>query len=816
MPAATVPASTKKSRRKKRPTIPRTHKPEGMSLEQWQIGLRREFGRAQKFRLQNLDGNEIFSDYLLANPQTARTYRISIRGNRPGDNHCTCPDFSINTLGTCKHIEFTLAKLERRRGAKATLKAGFRPPFTEIYLRYGANRHLVLRHGAESPSDLTARVADFIDEHNVVRTDKLDQFDDFLEELRKGDHEVRCHEDALTFVAQSRDRRRLQERVDQLFPRGVNDPAWKNLLRIELFPYQRKGALFVARAGRSLLADDMGLGKTIQALAATEILTRAAGIERVLVVTPTSLKHQWKREIEKFTDRSAVVIEGGARSRRAAYADDSFFKITNYETLQTDADLITAWSADLVIIDEAQRIKNWKTRTAKTVKQLQSQHAIVLTGTPLENRLEELHSIVEFVDRYHLGPSFRFLADHQQLDEDGRVVGYRNLSSISKTLEPILLRRTKDQVLTELPKRMEEHLFLPMTPEQMAHHEENRSIVARIVQRWRRTKYLSEADQRRLTCALQNMRMSCNSTYLLDPATDFGTKVDEMMSRLDELLETRDTKVVIFSQWVRSHELLSNRLNERRRKFVLLHGGVPGHKRSDIISRFKDESDCRVFLSTDAGGVGLNLQNASAVLNMDQPWNPAVLEQRIGRVHRLGQTKPVQVMHFVARETIEHSMLDLIRFKRSLFTGVLDGTQDQVFMGGTRLKKFMDGVDAATSAIPVDVRSAPVSAELPQPAPAQDDNYSQLISTMVGLGKSLLENLSQAIAPRTDGGQQRMGNEVWSVENDPSSGKPCLKIPIPSPEILGRANIWLQAVAGALRGSTQTDSSAKPQDIAQR
>ena len=219
------------------------------------------------------------------------------------------------------------------------------------------------------------------------------------------------------------------------------------------------------------------------------------------------------QEIEKFTDRSAVVVEGLLARRAELYAAPSFYKITNYDVIHRDLDAIRQWQPDVVILDEAQRIKNWKTRTAQSVKRLESKYAIVLTGTPLENRLEELHSIVEFVDRFRLGPMFRFLAEHQHVDEAGRVVGYRNLSKISETLGAILIRRTKDKVLQELPERMEKRFFVPMTKEQMDYHEENREIVARIVQKWRRYGFLAEADQLRMRIALQNMRMSCNSTY---------------------------------------------------------------------------------------------------------------------------------------------------------------------------------------------------------------------------------------------------------------------------------------------------------------
>src|SRR5258708_1807321 len=219
----------------------------------------------------------------------------------------------------------------------------------------------------------------------------------------------------------------------------------------------------------------MGLGKTIQALAAAEIMARHYGVERVLIVCPTSLKHQWEREIVRFTDRQALVV-GGLRARREQQyaARSGFFTITNYDTVHADLDLIARWSPDLVILDEAQRIKNWNTRTARSVKRIASPYAIVLSGTPLENRLEELVSIVGFVDRHRLGPTFRFLHEHQILDEFGKVVGYRDLDRIGKTLAPVLIRRTKDQVLTQLPKRLDKNLFVPMTPQQRVHHEENR------------------------------------------------------------------------------------------------------------------------------------------------------------------------------------------------------------------------------------------------------------------------------------------------------------------------------------------------------
>ncbi len=661
----------KRSAVKRNRGLSRLRKPAEMSLEEWQVALRRDFGRTQKFRVKNLGAEPVFSEFEVANPETKRTYRVAIRGRALGENYCSCPDFAVNTLGTCKHIEHVLGRLERRPGAKKALALGHQPPYSEVYLQYGARREVVFHPGTECPPALRRLADRYFDAQGRLKPESYARFNEFMQKAQSNGHEFRCYNDALGYIANVRDQALLAERVAAAFPQGIRSPAWKKLLKTNLFPYQREGALIAAKAGRCLIADDMGLGKTIQAIAAVEILARTAGVERVLVVAPTSLKHQWRQEIEKFTGRSATVVEGMTARRAELYAADSFYKLTNYDVIHRDAEAIRRWRPDLVILDEAQRIKNWKTRTAQCVKQLDSKFALVLTGTPLENRLEELHSIVEFVDRFRLGPLFRFLDKHQHVDEAGRVVGYRNLSDISKTLEAILIRRTKDKVLQELPERMEKRFFVPMTEQQMAHHEENRETVARVVQKWRRYGFLSEADQLRMRIALQNMRMSCNSTYLLDQQTDYGVKADELIDLLGEVFEDPESKVVVFSQWVRMHELVVRRIERRKWGHVFFHGGVPGPARKGLIHQFKEDRDCRLFLSTDAGGVGLNLQNASAVVNLDQPWNPAVLEQRIGRVHRLGQHRPVRVVHFIAQGTIEEGMLGLLAFKKSMFAGVL-------------------------------------------------------------------------------------------------------------------------------------------------
>ncbi len=303
------------------------------------------------------------------------------------------------------------------------------------------------------------------------------------------------------------------------------------------------------------------------------------------------------------------------------------------------------------------------------------------------------------------------------------------------------------------------------------------------------------------------MRMACNSTWLLDHETDHGHKVDELMTVLDELLEDPSAKAVVFSQWLGTHELIVRRLGhadgQRPWGHVLFNGSVPGDRRGALIERFHDDADCRLFLSTDAGGVGLNLQHAAAVVvNMDMPWNPAVLEQRIGRVHRMGQTRGVQVVDFVGQGSIEEGMLSVLAFKKSLFAGVLDGGDNEVFLQGTRLSKFMDSVDKVTAAMgEMEVTAVPERAELASAAepahesahePAQElapaaDPWSPLIDA----GLQLIQTLAQ---PRDAAG----GSPAW-IERDPQTGRDVLKLPLPEPATVRRLADALGDLLAGLR-----------------
>ncbi|MEI7599367.1 MAG: DEAD/DEAH box helicase [Aestuariivirga sp.] len=807
--------------------LSRTHAPAGLSPLDWQRGLRRQFGREQAFGMENLGGEPFFSEFRITNPASKSGYRVAIRGLGPGGNFCSCPDYATSELGTCKHIEFTLARLLKRRGAKKAFAEGRQPAFSELYLRNDGRRCVHFRAGTDCPPVLAKAAAGLFDagRNGMLAEKRFGELEHFMAAASKSGHELRAYDDALDFVAGRRDEERRVLVLERLFPQGAADPKMTNLLKVPLYPYQAEGALFAVRAGRALIGDDMGLGKTIQAVAAAEILARHFGTSKVLVICPTSLKYQWQSEIMRYSGRqgenAARVLAGGRAQRQKDYALDDFCKITNYEKLKPDLDLITAWAPDLVIVDEAQRVKNWNTIAARALKRIDSPYAIVLTGTPLENKLEELISIVQFVDQHRLGPTWKLLHEHQVKDEAGRVTGYTGLEKIGQTLAPIMIRRRKSEVLRQLPSRTDQNLLVPMTQMQMLYHQENADVVARIVQRWRKTRFLSDKDQRRLTCALQNMRMSCNSTYLLDRESDHGVKADELAALLDDLFVQPQAKAVVFSQWTRTQDIVIRRLEAREFGYVSFHGGVPPEKRLALVEQFRDDPACRVFLSTDAGSTGLNLQHASTLVNMDLPWNPAILEQRIARIHRLGQKRPVQIINFVSKGTIEEGMLSVLAFKRSLSAGILDGGTGEISFGGSRLNRFMKDVENVTGSMGEGEAMTPAE-EARNFVAADDAGSVENVDAIVNIGagetataridgagasprdagpdpwQALVQVGAQFIAALAAANDPNAPAHPW-IERDPATGAQNLKVPLPPPETARQLANVLSALADSMR-----------------
>lgn len=696
-------------------------------LREEQIDLRRERARAGRFRISKLDGKGYFGTYSVANPTTKGQYKVSIRGFDVGDNRCSCPDYKSNTLGTCKHIEAVLATVAaeapanvRRRKAAVT-----RP---EVILDYGERLTLRLRLPARHSDDLAQLARGFFDDRGVWKAG--DDFAAFEDAARQVPEEISIDPEAYDFIDRAIELHVMAERerewLAELDAGTVPEPL-RDLLKVPVYDYQLRGAVFAACRGRCILGDDMGLGKTVQALAAAEILARVRRIQSVLVIAPASVKYQWADEIRRLTDRSVQVIDGDRGERTLVYGRPAFYRLVNYEQATRDLEGLNAHGNDMVVLDEAQRIKNWEAKTSRAVKKLRSRYALVLTGTPLENKLEELYSIVQFVDDRRLGPAFQFLHDHRIENDEGRLVGYRHLDAIRDKLAPIFLRRTRADVATQLPERIDSVRYVEMAAEQRTPYDEQRRALVRLISR----PFLTDLDRKRILSCLTNMRLICDSTFLFDKATHVSPKIDEFGELMTELLANPDHKAVVFSQWESMLQEAAAALDRRGIRYALLHGRIPGPERRGIIERFRTDRDCRIFLSTDAGGTGLNLQNAETVIHLETPWNPAVHEQRVGRVHRIGQNRPVSVYSLVTRGTIEERVLQIAQKKRDLFASIFGGDGNEFDLESLGQPALMEVVREAVGEA--------------TPEPQTDPNAARI--RLLAAGVQFLEALAEVVKP---------------------------------------------------------------------
>lgn len=653
-----------------------------------------------------------------ASPRRREGYRVQIRSLGERLNLCQCADFSVNLLGTCKHIEAVLHHLAKRDTERFQALAQAGPPVAMITLGWGSGPEPTVQVQWGSSGRIADLTASF-DADGRLRGSLPDAIHR-LEAAAAGRPDVQIGEDVLAYarrLGEEAARHRRRERiVAEIRASGGRLPG----VRATLYPYQVEGVAFLAGSGRALLADDMGLGKTLQAIAAATWLAERDDVRRVLVVCPASLKQQWAREIERFTGHKAVVVSGAPDARGALYREHATFTIVNYELLLRDVEpLQRLLSPDLLILDEAQRIKNWRTRTSDTIKALDTRFAFVLTGTPLENRLEDLYSLMQVVDPHVLGPLWRYMLEFHVMDERGKVLGYRNLSTLRRRLAPILLRRDRSLVADQLPPRIELRLDVAMTPAQQDLHDTAMSTAGTLATIARRRK-LTPSEENRLMAALQQARMACDAAGLVDKETEGSPKLEELARLLEELCIDGGRKVVVFSEWERMTAMAEAVVRALGLGVERLHGGVPTQRRQALIDRFHQDPACQVFISTDAGGVGLNLQCASALINLDLPWNPGRLDQRIARIHRLGQKDSVQILLLVSSEGYEGQVASLIGSKRELFHHTVhdEASEDAVGVSKRLIEMALASIPAQNKAEPAD--DAPVDV-LPEPEAEPED-----------------------------------------------------------------------------------------------
>ncbi len=434
--------------------------------------------------------------------------------------------------------------------------------------------------------------------------------------------------------------------------------------------YQRDGLgwhTFLQQFGfGGCLADDMGLGKTVQVLALL-LARRRESAGPSLVVVPKSLVFNWKQEAARFAPELRVLDHTGAgRAEPGDHYRGYDLVLTTYGTLRRDAAALSGFAFDYVILDEAQAIKNAATATAKAARLLRGAHRLALSGTPVENHLGELWSLFEFLNPGMLGASSAFRHRSAEL----RNPSAETRALLAEGLRPFVLRRTKEQVVRELPPKLEQTLYCDLEAPQRAAYDQilshyRRSLLARVERDGLGRSKIMVLE------ALLRLRQAACHIGLIDRARagEPSAKLDVLLARLTEVIEGGH-KALVFSQFTRFLAIVRDRLDREHVPYAYLDGRT--HDRAARVAAFEQDPDCRLFLvSLKAGGLGLNLTAADYVFLLDPWWNPAVEAQAIDRTHRIGQVRPVFAYRLIARDTVEEKVLALQESKRSLAESII-------------------------------------------------------------------------------------------------------------------------------------------------
>jgi hypothetical protein len=717
--------------------------------------LARRYAFAQRDALRTAERptEGLLGVYRTRGTDDVRPYQTALLSLEPLRTSCSCADFVRSSLGLCKHGLAVLDALEKagklRRATDRSLQPGAIGPLANVrsrkaqllwnpvhplrgspermarlsYLHGGRGEPLVGLSGTGpsaklfgTPSAKLALVQDL--ERRIARRSLL-------------------AEPAVGTLLREEKARALR-----LLAVGDTRVLLKHLaqLKRKLYPYQREGVKRFLEAGRLLLADDMGLGKTTQAIAAGHALFAAGRIRRGLLIVPSALKPQWKREWEATSDVPITLVEGSPGERARTYAKTKLgFLAIGYEQLLRDYEAVQRYAPELVVLDEAQRIKNWATKSAAYVKALQPTYRLVLTGTPMENRFDELASIMDFVDDLALEPKWRLVPFHQvaQGDAGKGVGGARNLDVLRQRLAGSMLRRVRKDVLSQLPGRTDTRVPVEMTEAQREPHDDLVRPIAELASKAAR-RPLTQGEFLRLMSLLTTQRILCNGLAQLHFEDEwprckascatpqlleslFMPKLAVLRGLLEHVVVAQGRKVVIFSQWRAMLRLsewaVRDLLAGAGLRAVFFTGAESNKLRERAIVDFHDDPSVAVMFLSDAGGVGLNLQRAaSACINLELPWNPAVLEQRIGRIYRLGQKLPIDVYNLVTEDGIEGRIAKVLGQKQAVFSSLFDGTSDQVLFDGHStflegVKKLVDPVLVPSTSI--DTSADEVAPELP-------------------------------------------------------------------------------------------------------
>lgn len=607
------------------------------TTDEQEIEKRRQRAARESMEITNLDPRHpIFSNFEVI-ARSGRVYRVEIRDLAAKQVSCTCVDFRTNGLGACKHTEGVLLHLRSQHKLLYSVAESAGSPRIDVVPDTVRGTFMVERNLNLLP--LRARPL-FGPDGRLAAVQPEEAFKILS---RSGVANLRLSQDLTTWLDE---RLRIAERkqLRRDYESRVQSGEWPASETLQpLFPYQREGMLHLAFTERAILADEMGLGKIVEAVAASALLQRLGKARRAVIVTPAALVEEWKQQLRRFTQLPAAVLPAGGVTKHFA-ADPPFFTLVAHEEL-TDpiARSLQELRPDILILDDAQRMRNWNTPLAQALKYFETRYLFILTGAPIFEQIERLFLLMDLVSPSVLGPLFRFNRDYYRLDEDGRPVAPRNLEQLHQRVRPFILRRTKQLVEHELPELSYRTYSIDLSADQAREHAAEVSRLRSLLQRTLRE---AEEEEKSIARGLANT--------VLQLANGASVKLSELEVILEECRDNREFKIVIFAE---SEESLA-RIHELCGRIGLAAARLPRRPREF------QRSEARVFLGAGAELTQRRsredplITGAHAVIHFDVPLNAEIHARRLASVWRKGMPHVTSVIYLTACGTIEPKLLE--------------------------------------------------------------------------------------------------------------------------------------------------------------
>ncbi len=621
---------------------------------------RKEKALKARYSIQYADN--IFGEHILTNERGVK-YKLTFRDIERKHGYCSCPDYKTNKLGTCKHLIFAFETFITEQELPGTNLPKY--PFIEVFLNPFRDYKISWFY----PEKITGEVAElfyrYFGNKKYIEDEEAENLVGFFNNIDK-------HKQIMVRPEVYEKVERISELNTLARVKAQNKLDYASI-RTELLPFQKEGIAFATFKKGVVIADEIGLGKTLQAIATAIKKREILGFAKTLVVCPATLKNQWKREVEAFTSEDAVLIEGSQEERKKRYQDsEAFFRIVSYETLMRDRDIVSDTAFDFLILDEAQRIKDYASKTYSTIKSIPRKHALVLTGTPIETELIDLYSIVLFVDPEILTPLWEFSYQHCYFDSQFRntIVGYYNLGEIKEKLSGVLIRRERQEVLKQLPNISQVNNPVKLSAYQKKLHIKYARKILDIYGK----PIISSFDMQKSLQLIREMRMVANSTFLVDDTTNISPKLDELKHILSYKLHIRKNKrkVIIITEWEKMVNIIARNLRISKIPFIEITGKIPENQRKELFRKFELEEQNKILLTTEAMADKLSLNFADTVINMDVPASAKAKNRRLGSIDILSRRPDnLTIINLIAEHSIEEKIADGLEFKGELVDKLL-------------------------------------------------------------------------------------------------------------------------------------------------